>query len=193
MEGKLAVDCSNVIDAILNNEDPDDKNLEAVDISSEDIKKNGVFSLSSAYVKGLVCILAAQRPKSFADGAVVVIDNAWLSQSNSKNYHHFFPKAYMKKYHSLIDEDLVNHIVNITIVDGYLNKNVIKDKAPSVYMKKFKDDNTELKATMETHLIDDLDSYGIWQDEYSVFFEKRVNKIQQELKKRLILRSYDKE
>ncbi|MGN0409299.1 MAG: DUF262 domain-containing protein [Lachnospiraceae bacterium] len=191
-EGKLATDCANVIEPILKDIDPDEKNLEPIDISYDSIKKNGVFSLSSAYVKGLVCILAAQHPKSFADGASVIIDNAWLSQSNSKNYHHFFPKAYMKKKQALIDEDLVNHIANITIVDGYLNKNVIKDKAPSQYMAKFKQDNNALEATMQTHLID-VNSFGIWNDDYSLFFENRIKKIQEQLKSRLIIKSYDKE
>lgn len=191
VEGKLAIDCANVIEPILQDKDPEDKNLEPIDISEDSIKKNGVFSLSSAYVKGLICVLAAQHPKSFADGALVVIDNAWLSQSNSKNYHHFFPKAYMKKNQALIDEDLVNHIANITIVDGYLNKNVIKDKAPSVYMMKFKTDNSSIESTMETHLIDVNDS-GIWTDDYNTFFAKRVARIQEELKKRLVIRSYDK-
>lgn len=193
VEGKLAVDCSNVIEAILNDKEPDAKHLEPIDISFDSIKKNGVFSLSSAYVKGLVCILAAQHAQSFSDGAEVVIDNAWLSQSNSKNYHHFFPKAYMKKYQPLIDEEIVNHIVNITIVDGYLNKNVIKDKAPSEYMTKFKNDNAALPETMRTHLIDDLDSFGIWQNDYNLFFVKRIEKFQEQLKKRLILRDYDRQ
>ena len=191
-EGKLATDCINVIGAILRDEDPDEKNLEPVDISYENIKKNGVFSLSSAYVKGLVCILAAQHPQSFVDGASVVIDNAWLSQSNSKNYHHFFPKAYMKRNQALIDEELVNHIANITIVDGYLNKNLIKDKAPSVYMAKFKHDNNNLEKTMQSHLIE-INTFGIWTDDYSLFFKNRVKKIKEELRDRLIIKPYDKE
>lgn len=192
VEGKLATDCINVIGAILRDEDPDEKNLEPVDISYENIKKNGVFSLSSAYVKGLVCILAAQHPQSFVDGASVVIDNAWLSQSNSKNYHHFFPKAYMKRNQALIDEELVNHIANITIVDGYLNKNLIKDKAPSVYMAKFKHDNNNLEKTMQSHLIE-INTFGIWTDDYSLFFKNRVKKIKEELRDRLIIKPYDKE
>lgn len=192
VEGKLATDCTNVIGAILGNEDPDDKYLDPIDISYASIRKNGIFSLSSAYVKGLVCILAAQHPQSFVDGASVVIDNAWLSQSNSKNYHHFFPKAYMKKNQALIDEELVNHIANITIVDGYLNKNLIKDKAPSEYMKKFRKENKDLEKTMQSHLIE-INTFGIWTDDYNLFFENRVKKIQEQLKNRLIIKPYDKE
>lgn len=192
LEGKLATDCTNVIGAILRDEDPDEKYLEPIDISCESIRKNGIFSLSSAYVKGLVCILVAQHPQSFVDGASVVIDNAWLIQSNSKNYHHFFPKAYMKKNQALIDEELVNHIANITIVDGYLNKNLIKDKAPSEYMEKFRKENKDLEKTMQSHLIE-INTFGIWTDDYSLFFENRVKKIQEQLKKRLIIKPYDKE
>ena len=191
VEGKLAVDCANVIEPILRGETPDTKALEAVDVSADNIKKNGSFTLSSAYVKGLICILSAQHPRSFADGAEVVIDNAWLLQSNSKNYHHFFPKGYMKKHQSLIDEDLVNHIANITIVDGYLNKNRIKDKAPAVYMKEFKQENPSLDSTMRTHLID-IDNSGIWDNDYNLFFESRISKIREQLLSRLIMKKDDK-
>ncbi len=191
VEGKLALDISHVVEPVLQNKEPDSKNLEPLDISYDSIKRNGEFSLSSAYIKGLICILAAQHPKSFADGAEVVIDNAWLSQSNSKNYHHFFPKAYMKKNQALISDELVNHIANITIVDGYLNKNRIRDKAPSAYMNEFKDENANLVSTMKTHLISDVDDFGIWKDDYNTFFENRLNGIRQELMNRIILKSYD--
>lgn len=191
LEGKLATDIANVIEPIMAGEKPSDKSLESIDITHETIQKNGVFSLSSAYVKGLICILAAQHPKSFLDAAEVTIDNSWLSQGNSKNYHHFFPKAYMKKYHHLIDENLVNHIANITIVDGYLNKNVIKDKAPSIYMNEFREKNNNLPDVMVTHLIDDLDDFGIWDDDYNTFFSKRIENFQQKIKEKIIPKSFD--
>lgn len=186
VEGKLAMDCTNIVDPIIAGEKPLSKHLPIIDISIDSIKRNGVFSLSSAYVKGMVCILAAQHPQSFIDGAEVTIDNAWLSQSNSKNYHHYFPKAYMKKNHKSIETDMVNHIVNITIVDGYLNKVKIKDKAPSVYMKEFATKNKKIDKTMATHLISDLSEYGIWDDDYETFFAKRIVAIQDEIKERLI-------
>ena len=59
-------------------------------------------------------------------------------------------------------------------------------------MTKFKNDNTALTATMHTHLID-VDSFGIWTDDYSLFFESRVKKIQEQLRNRLIIKGYDKE
>lgn len=175
---KINSDIINVMDKILRNESP--VYDWGINISTESIKRNGVFSLSSAYVKGIVCILCNLHPLSFIDGHEVTIDNAWLSQGNSKNYHHFFPKAYMKKNQPLIDENLVNHVVNITIVDSWLNKSQIKANAPSEYMKKFQDgmpDKTMLDENMKSHLITDLDDYGIWKDDYNLFFEKRLSAI----------------
>jgi hypothetical protein len=59
-------------------------------------------------------------------------------------------------------------------------------------MLKFKHDNIKLSDTMRTHLID-IDSAGIWTDDYSLFFEKRLKEIQTQLKERLIFKAYDVE
>ena len=62
-----------------------------------------------------------------------------------------------------------NHILNITIVDDFLNKREIKANAPSKYMAKFSKTNRELDKTMKTHLIDELDEFGVWEDDYDKF------------------------
>ena len=80
----------------------------------------------------------------------------------------------------------VNHIANITIVDGFLNKNKIRAKAPSVYMNTFRDQNAQLEVTMKTHLIGDLDEFGIWDDDYEKFFDNRIKAISEELGNRII-------
>ena len=189
--GKIEVDCKNVITPILSNKKPLEKDLPVVDISKGYIERNGVFSVGSAYIKGLLCLLAAKGPKSFGDNLDVIIDNAWLIQANSKNYHHFFPKAYMKKNQPNVDADKVNHIANITIVDEFINKSKIRDKAPSVYMREFKNQNSNIKKTMKTHLIGDFDRFGITTDDYNKFFNKRIEMIRKELKKNLIKQSGD--
>ena len=79
-----------------------------------------------------------------------------------------------------------NHIANITIVDGYLNKNKIRAKAPADYMSDFKDQNEYLSDTMRSHLIDNLEHFGVWGNDYGAFFEARVERISQELTKKII-------
>ena len=51
-------------------------------------------------------------------------------------------------------------------------------------MKEFQKNNRKLSETMKTHLIDDLDEFGIWDNKYEIFLEKRSSKIYEELKKR---------
>lgn len=120
---------------------------------------------------------------------MVNINNNWLRQANSKNYHHFFPRAYLRKQGE--DEFFINHIANITIVDDFLNKRQIKDKAPSKYMKEFSKQNKELKKAMESHLISDLESFGIWENDYDTFYNKRLERYSEELMKRLVIQDND--
>jgi hypothetical protein len=132
--------------------------------------------------------MAYYQPKSFIDGSTVRINNDWLHRANSRNYHHYFPRAFLRK--EGYGDDWSNHIANITIVDDFLNKREIKAKAPSVYMQRFKDKNPNLKADMQTHLIE-LEGWGIWENDYELFLQKRCEKLAEEIKKRLILRDKD--
>ena len=79
----------------------------------------------------------------------------------------------------------VNHIVNITIVDSFLNKNIIRAKSPATYMSDFLDKNDDLKNTMMSHFID-IEKDGIWENDYNKFYDNRVKRITKELNKFII-------
>ncbi len=181
LETKIAQDIDR-IDEILNNRLP--KYDYQVDASPDYIFENGWFSTGRSYIKAILCLYAFQEPKSFIDDSIVKISNDWLKQANSKNYHHFFPKKYLEK--KGIEEFNRNNILNITIVDDYLNKRAIGAAPPSIYMKKFSKDNPILDQTMKTHLINDIGSYGIWSDDYDLFLDMRAKAISKEIKKRII-------
>lgn len=187
VESKLAQDIKR-IDKILDNELP---NYDwPVDTSVDFISDNGWFSAGRSYIKAILCIYSYFQPKSFNDDSLVNISNYWLKQANSKNYHHFFPKAYLKKEGK--DHFYINHILNITIVDDFLNKRSIRAQSPSSYMAKFKKTNPNLNESMESHLIFDLDQFGIWNDDYDSFFKKRAEALSNELSKRMIKQEVDK-
>jgi hypothetical protein len=190
VESKLSQDIKR-IDTILKSELP--RYDWAIDTSAEFIKSNGWFSAGRSYIKSLLSIYAYHQPKSFNDGSIVNINNGWLKIASSRNYHHFFPKAYLEKK---IDWEYknfwINHILNITIVDDYLNKREIAAKAPSNYMKKFSKQNPELDLTMKTHLINDLDTFGIWDDNYDAFLNNRAKALSREIKKRIIVQEVDR-
>jgi hypothetical protein len=53
------------------------------------------FSASNAYCKAILCLLACEQPKSFDTNGMVILDNSNLKIATSRNYHHFFPRAYL--------------------------------------------------------------------------------------------------
>ena len=188
VESKLAQDIRR-IDAILEDKSPDYD--WGIDVSPTFIVENGWFNTGRSFVKAILCLFAHRVPRSFRDNSTVNISNNWLKQSNSKNYHHFFPKSYLSKKS---EEDWrINNIVNITIVDDYLNKRDIGSKAPSRYMKEFAKDNEDINETMKTHFINNLEKFGIWSDNYEQFVDRRSRAISHELKKRLVSRDIDKQ
>lgn len=187
VESKLAQDIKR-IDLILDEKLPTYE--WSIDTSPKFIAENGWFSAGRSYVKAILCIYAHAQPQSFNDGSLVNISNYWLKQANSKNYHHFFPKAYLKKKGE--DDFYINHVVNITIVDDFLNKREIGAKPPSKYMAKFRKSNLELADTMKSHLIANLDEFGVWDDNFDVFFNMRAELLSKEIGKRIIEQESDR-
>jgi hypothetical protein len=187
VESKLAQDVKR-IESILNNKLPSYD--WSIDTSKDFIIENGWFSAGRSYIKAILSIYAYFQPKSFNDNSIVNISNYWLKQANSKNYHHFFPKAYLKKINE--DDFYINHILNITIVDDFLNKREIGAKSPAIYMKKFAQTNEDLDSTMKSHLINDLNSFGVWENDYDAFFEERAKVVSREIRKRIIKQDIDK-
>jgi hypothetical protein len=140
------------------------------------------FSPSNAFDKGVLAILAYFQPKRFNDNSDILLDNSWLTRSTSKNYHHFFPKGFLLKKR---ESENPNALANITLVDDYLNKRKIKAKAPSKYIGEFAKKNPHIKETLKTHLIDDIEEFGILSDDYKLFLEKRSDRIVEEILKRI--------
>lgn len=54
--------------------------------------------------------------------------------------------------------------------------------APSEYMASFSKGNPDLAGTMKTHLIDDLEGYGVWDDDYEKFLRTRSDRIWEEFR-----------
>ena len=181
VESKIAQDLKR-IEEILQDKAPDYSSEGQVALTVDDLKFRW-FSTGDAFCKAILCIYMAQEPKSFTLNSKVQVDNSWLKASFSKNYHHFFPKAFLKRQEWKPWQ--ANSILNITIVDDFLNKREIKAKPPSQYMRRFQRHNEHIEETMKSHLIDDLDGYGIWEDDYDKFLTCRAKRLLREIQKRI--------
>lgn len=178
-ESKLAQDARRV-DLILKNQRPnyDEYNLH---LDSPKTLISTSFSAGNSYCKAILCLLAAQGPRNFDDNGRVILDNSWLKAANSKNFHHFFPKSFVKKLKTDLDE---NSLVNITFVSDSLNKRKIGSRGPSQYIADFASQNPDLDRSLQTHFISQK-GFGIESDDYLVFLEQRAKLIYEALLKQL--------
>lgn len=178
---KLASDCR-LIKKIINGMNPEYGKEFNVTLDEKDIQTLK-FRVGESVSNAVLCVLASMRPQSFKNGVEVSLDNANLSKSNSRNYHHFFPKAFLKKQR--VDNNRINLTANITFIGADLNMREIKARAPSEYMKEFSKINQHLEETMKTHLIGNFLECGIQDDDYAKFIEMRSARIWKELESRL--------
>ena len=183
VETKLNADIK-LIENIKNNIPIDfDKEIPLANSSKEYyiglLKEN--FSASNAFDKAVICIMAYQEPKKFNDNSKVRLDNSYLNIATSKNYHHFFPKAYLRR---VKNDEFANALANITLVDDYLNKRIIKDREPKSYMGDFIKENADISDTLNSHFIG-LNNYGIFTNDYCKFLHKRATVLADEILKRI--------
>ncbi len=55
------------------------------------------FRSNTSRSRAYILALAAKSPRNITNGARIDTDDA-LSMYNKKQYHHFYPRAYLKKY-----------------------------------------------------------------------------------------------
>lgn len=137
-------------------------------VSAEDIADTW-FSAGNSNVKAILCLFASQRPRNLDDDSDVILDNSNLKIASSRNYHHFFPKAYVSKHFKDCEANLV---ANIVLIDAASN-NKIRAKAPSFYVGEFKESNSKLASSLKSHFIGGQRDFGIIDDDYNKFIRKR--------------------
>ncbi len=186
-ETKLGVDVKKM-DSILDGKSPDYSDDDPINVSVRSLKET-TLSAGESFSKSILCLLAYFEPKSFRSNAKVKLDNSWLKTSASKNFHHFFPKAFLRKQTLPNGEHwedwYMNVLPNITLVDDYLNKREIGAKPPSQYIQNFARVNKHFEETMRSHLVGDLSEFGILNDDYETFLTKRAERMSAELNARI--------
>jgi hypothetical protein len=136
------------------------------------------LSGSNAFAKTLICLLAIRRPRNFTNSEIVVIDGAHLSRSNSRHYHHFFPKGHLRGHPA---EELANSIANITLVPADENLHW-SDKPPIQYLSEIeKHKNPRVFEMLPSHYIGASEISAIRADNFEAFLTKRAKKMAQAL------------
>lgn len=168
-------------DDIIANKKP---SQEKISFSAKYILENGKFTLGSAFIKGIFCVMALNSPLSFAPGRTITITKDALSSQTQKQYHHFFPKKCDAVTTNPAYRAIVDNVVNIIFMDALTN-NQIDNYNPSQYMTEFEKSNSQISIALESHYIDH-DNFGIFENDLLVFYEKRSERLFQAISQHLI-------
>lgn len=173
VEGRIAEDIKNVILPNLNHQKV--KFNYTMPIINEEKIINQKYSLGNAFSKTIMCLFAFNNPKHFENNKVVNFNS--FSKFNSLEFHHIFPKNYLKK--DIVENyELKNSIANIVFVPAGTNK-FIRDNPPSIYLEKL--NNLDLEKTFETHLIPKYKESGLLENDFNKFLKYRANAIKQKI------------
>lgn len=164
-------------------------NQEPVILSPKAIFDNGRFSLSSAYVIGMLCLMASAAPQSFAVGRTINITNDAVSNAAKKQYHHFFPLKSTIVTGNASYKAIANNVVNIVFMDAVTNDQ-ISNRNPSDYISEFAVDNPNLAIALESHYISEQ-GYGIGEDDFILFLNARSRAFYNKLCGMIIPNSHD--
>ncbi|MBE6719177.1 MAG: DUF262 domain-containing protein [Ruminococcaceae bacterium] len=164
------------IKKIVNNETP---NQEPIILSPKTIYENGRFVMSSAYVIGMLCLMAQAPPQSFAVGRTINITNDSVSNSSKKQFHHFFPMKSLVVLANPEYQSIVNNVVNIVFMDAITNDQ-ISNRNPSDYITEFAQSNPNFTEALESHYIS-LHGYGIKDNDFFSFINARSRSLYNKL------------
>ena len=128
------------------------------------------FRLNNAHAKLLALLLAEQGPRDLLTGQKVTLDQA-LAWENDKEYHHIFPKSFLKQRG--VASQMANCVANFAMITSSSNK-LISNSRPSEYFKKVRSElGADFSAVMASNLISDEAMVAAMQDDFDAFISAR--------------------
>ncbi|HEV2863068.1 MAG TPA: DUF262 domain-containing protein [Pyrinomonadaceae bacterium] len=141
---------------------------------SHDIWKVRQFRANNAHAKLLGIVLAHHGPIDLLTGQRIDTTKA-LSWTNVKEYHHFFPQAFLKRHD--VTPNKINCLANFIMLTSASNK-VISDRSPSDYLRNVREVAGErLNGWLASNLIPRAAFDAALKDNFEVFLELRAQAI----------------
>ena len=138
------------------------------------------FRTTNAPSKLLGLLLAEAHPLDLRNGQRIDTDKA-LSWQNDKEFHHFFPKSFLKKKQGL-NVSRANICANLIMLSSVSNI-AISDQPPSVYLKDLCETQGKdtIRTRLATCLIDDDAFEAALRDDYDGFLRARSETLHKRL------------
>jgi hypothetical protein len=137
------------------------------------------FRTTNAPSKLLGLLLAEAHPVDLRHGRRIDTDKA-LSWQNDKEFHHFFPKSFLKKHGLGVNR--ANVCANLIMLSSVTNI-YISDQPPSVYLKDLCETQgaATIRARLATCLVNDTAFEAALRDDYEGFLQERSETLHQRL------------
>ncbi len=173
VDAKIEEDCEK-FDKLLKKEDVEFNYL----IDWRGMKMNLIkqkYNFRNAFCKTVLSLYSYNKPQSFKDNREIDIASTF-SEYHKNNLHHVFPRKYLKETnHPQIN--LKDSIVNIAFAPAVLNREM-SSRAPSNYIAEFSRENNEIQDAFSSHFIADLQDFGLHDDDFEKFLNKRAEVIE---------------
>ncbi|RSM62370.1 hypothetical protein DMH03_09650 [Amycolatopsis sp. WAC 01376] len=137
------------------------------------------FRATNSPSKLLGLMLAGAHPVDLRHGRRIDTDKA-LSWQNDKEFHHFFPKAFLKK--NGIGFSRANVCANLIMLSSVTNI-YVSDQPPSVYLKDLCETQgkEKIRKRLASCLVDDAAFEAALRDDYEGFLQARSDTLHQRL------------
>ena len=143
-------------------------------IPNSDIWITGKFGSTTAHSKLLSLLLSQHQPLDLLTGQEIDSKNA-LAWANIKEFHHFFPRDFLKKRN--VAKDRINVLANFVMLTSASNK-TISGRAPSDYLKDVSSAaGSNLQSWLDSNLISSEAYRAALADDYEGFLRHRSETI----------------
>ncbi|MFE7796440.1 DUF262 domain-containing protein [Nocardia sp. NPDC057440] len=141
-------------------------------IPREKLWTSSQFRANNAPAKLLGLLLADAGPKDLRSGQCIDVGRA-LAWQNDKEFHHFFPKAFLKS--AGVSAARANVCANLIMLTSITNIH-ISDQRPSMYLKDLCDMEGEsvIRERLARSYVDDAAYEAALRDDYGAFLEARA-------------------
>ena len=130
---------------------------------------NTTFRINNSRARAIILALAIRKPRNLTNGAFIDTAVA-LSNYNRKQFHHIYPRAYLKRIDA---EENHNSVVNICMLTASENNN-ISDRDPHEYLPECVEKLRESATTVFTsNLLPAPDNFDFNEAGYRDFLSER--------------------
>ena len=137
-------------------------------LSADQLVKNA-FRSNNSRSRAYILALAARKPRNLTNGATIDTAEA-LSQFNKKQFHHIYPRAFLRRIGCREDDNVLANICMLAAAEN----NAVSDSDPNIYLPALsRAHDAHADAILESNLMPSRGVIDYTTASYAVFAAAR--------------------